>query len=255
MLPLLPPGTTWLMEIAYLVCNNADIISARSRHLYERAPFIEATMPQTGSTGEPIVQFDYILRQPPPRVLKTHLGLKFFERSIRKSGTKVLIPIRNPKDTLVSMYHFYQLVPTLGVFTASWDQFFEHLFVKKRLVFGDYFDFYEAWGRYRTENPDQVLFVRYEDMKRDISEAIRTVTRFLGKSLTEEQVASIKEHTTFESMKKNDNVCPAPEAPRELFFRKGQVGEWVNYFSKSQAEYVDRLVKERLEPLGLHVYD
>ncbi len=124
-------------------------------------------------------------------------------------------------------------------------------FVKKQLIFGDYFDFYEAWWRYKTENPSQVLFVWYEDMKEDVSGIIRAVAEFLGMSLTEEQVKKIMEHTRFESMKLNDSVCPAPQAPREAFFRKGEVGDWRNYFSQAQSEYVDKLFNERLTPLGL----
>ena len=93
----------------------------------------------------------------------------------------------------------------------------------------------------------------YEDLHRDRPRAIRTVANFLGKSMTEEQVQTIKEHTTFESMKKNESLCPAPFAPREMFFRKGEVGDWKNYFSQTQSDYVDTLVRERLTPLGLDV--
>ncbi len=93
----------------------------------------------------------------------------------------------------------------------------------------------------------------YEDIKRNLSGTIRTVAEFLGKSLTEEQVEKIKKHTRFQSMKSNVSVCPAPMAPRESFFRKGEVGDWKNYFSQSQSEYVDKLVNERLVPLGLEI--
>ena len=44
-------GTTWLQEVAYLVCNNADTAKATEKHLYERFPYIEATMAQTGAEG------------------------------------------------------------------------------------------------------------------------------------------------------------------------------------------------------------
>ena len=93
-------------------------------------------------------------------------------------------------------------------------------------------------------------------MKKNISGTIRTVAEFLGKSLTEKQVENmekIKKHTRFQSTKSNVSVCPAPMAPRESFFRKGEVGDWKNYFSQSQSEYVGKLVNERLVPLGLEI--
>lgn len=114
--------------------------------------------------------------------------------------TKVVVPIRNPKDVLVSLYHFYQMLPVLGSFPGTWDEFFQYLYMRKQLFYGDFFDFYQGWWRYKVENPDQVLFVRYEDMKSDITGVIRTLAGFLGKSLTERQVEIIKEHTTFENM-------------------------------------------------------
>ncbi len=246
-------GTTWLQEITYLVCNGADTTKATQRHLYERFPFVEATMSLTGADGEDVIHLDYVLSLPPPRLMKTHLRLHFFETSLKKSGAKVLVSIRNPKDSLVSLFQFYKLLPTFGPLQATWDEFFQELFVKKQLVFGDYFDFYEGWWRYKTENPNQVLFVWYEDMKKNLSGTIRTVAEFLGKSLTEEHVGKIEKHTRFESMKANDSVCPAPMAPREAFFRKGEVGDWKNYFSQAQSEYVDKLVNERLIPLGLEM--
>ncbi len=200
-----------------------------------------------------MVQLDYVLSMPSPRLIKTHLWLNCFEDSLRKSGAKILVAIRNPKDLLVSLYHFYQLVYTLGPFTGSWEEFFDELFLKNQLLYGDYFDYYAAWWRYKTENPNQVLFVWFEDMKKDIRGVIRTIAEFLGKTLTEDQVEKIKRHTGFEAMKKNDSVNPAPQAPRETFFRKGEVGDWKNYFTQSQSDYVDKLVNEKLTPVGLQV--
>ena len=249
----LPSGTTWRQEITYLVCNDADTSKANQSFLYDRFPFIEATLSPTGPDGQNVPQFDYVLSMTSPRLSKTHLPLRFFECSLRQSGAKVLVPIPNLKDLLVSHFHFGKLLPEPATFHGTWNEYFQDLFVKKQLLYEDNFHFYEAWWRYKTENPSQVLFVWYEDLHRDRPRAIRTVANFLGKSMTEEQVQTIKEHTTFESMKKNESLCPAPFAPRKMFFWKGEVGDWKNYFSQAQSDYVDTLVRERLTPLCLDV--
>ena len=42
-----------------------------------------------------------------PRLVKTHLSYEFVNRWVERDGVKTIVPLRNPKDTLVSMYHFY----------------------------------------------------------------------------------------------------------------------------------------------------
>ena len=221
---------------------------AKERYMFERFPYIESTLPLKPNE-EAVAHLDYLLSQNPPRLIKTHLPLSFYKRGLQlQSKAKVIVGVRNPKDTLVSLYNFYKLV--FGNFSGTWDQFFEYLYKKKQLLNCDFFEYYEGWWRYKTENPDQVLFVRYEDMKRDPFAEIRKITAFLGKSLTDEQVAIIKEHTTFDAMKKNEKACPAPQWV-DTYFRKGQIGDWVNYFSQDQSDYVEKEANEKLKALGL----
>ncbi len=204
---------------------------------------------------EPVVQLDYMLAQKPPYLMKTHLPVSCFRRTLEESRAKVIVSIRNPKDVLVSLYHFYRMLPSLGNFPGTWDQFFQSLYVRKQLINGDYFNFYEGWWRYKAKNADQILLVSYEDMKRDVTNVIWTVAGFLGKSLTEEQVFRIKEHTSFDCMKRNNMVRPTPMSQTEIFFRKGQVGDWRNYFSQHQSDYVEKEANDKLKPLCLNVFN
>ena len=60
---------------------------------------------------------------------------------------KVVVVSRNPKDCLVSFYHFYKY-PHFGGFEGDFHEFFE-LYKNKKLVNGDIFDFYLSWNKYR----------------------------------------------------------------------------------------------------------
>ncbi len=83
---------------------------------------------------------DLFAKSDPPRIVKTHLPLRFYKDRLEKSpDIKVIQVIRNPKDSLVSYYHFYRIMMTLGWFNGSWDQFFE-MVKEKDLVWGDYFE-------------------------------------------------------------------------------------------------------------------
>ena len=59
------------------------------------------------------------------------------------------------------------------------------------------------WERRQEEN---ILFITYEEMKKDLAAVIRKVSGFLNKTLTEDDVAKLTEHLTFNNMKNNKAV-------------------------------------------------
>jgi hypothetical protein len=59
-------------------------------------------------TGEDFMQIEHLASIPLPRTLKTHLPFRFISRWVREDGVKTIVTTRNPKDTIVSLYHFNQ---------------------------------------------------------------------------------------------------------------------------------------------------
>uniref|UniRef100_A0A3B4YPD7 Sulfotransferase n=1 Tax=Seriola lalandi dorsalis TaxID=1841481 RepID=A0A3B4YPD7_SERLL len=110
----------------------------------------------------------------------------------------MLVIFRNPKDTLVSFYHFSNNNPVLPV--QSWEYFYSH-FLSGDVPWGSYFDHALAWEK-RIDDPN-VMIVTYEELKQDLSEGVRQISSFFGFSLTEAQVHQIAEGSTFTAMKES----------------------------------------------------
>lgn len=107
---------------------------------------------------------------------------------------------------------------------------------------------------WNKRNDDNVLFLKYEDMKKDMPATIHKCSKFLGieHTVTAEDVARLCDHLTFDRMQKNPavNLEPIIYAGDEpgvdrndkdvvKFIRKGQIGDWKNYMSNELSERFD----------------
>ena len=154
----------------------------------------------------------------------------YFRQQIALGQVKVILLIRDPKDTMTSYYHFYRLVMS---YSGTWDQFFE-MIKENQLIYGDYFDWYADWAKIREL--ENVLCIRYEDIKNDHIGTVNKIARFIGKQLSDEKLLTIIEATTFTRMKNNPSTNqinnPAFDQSKGQFMRKGQIGDWKNYFNQ-----------------------
>ena len=107
----------------------------------------------------------------------------YFKDKISKGKPKVIYIVRNPKDTLVSQFHFYNTRE--GITIPTFSDFFE-LHRYDKIVFGDYFDHVIPWWTNREQ--DNIMIIKYEDLKTDHKGSVRKMAKYLGKQLTDEQV-------------------------------------------------------------------
>ncbi|NWT08059.1 ST6B1 Sulfotransferase, partial [Vireo altiloquus] len=109
----------------------------------------------------------------------------------------ILVLVRNPKDTAVSYYHFYNKLPLLPSF-ASWDEYFAD-FMNGKLTWGSYFDYLVEWNKY-IDN-ETIMIISYEELKEDPILGMKKIASFFGFSLCEEDFSRIAKKTSFEAMK------------------------------------------------------
>ena len=107
---------------------------------------------------------------------------------------------------------------------------------------------------------ENILFLKYEDMKADLRGTVKSISQFMGYSLDETVIDRIAEQSTFENMRSDPSANPDSLSSVKAkvtkdstpFLRKGIVGDWKNQFSDEQsarldAEYAKRMAGSALE--------
>ncbi|XP_042345981.1 amine sulfotransferase-like isoform X2 [Plectropomus leopardus] len=191
-------GTIWMQQILLLLEAKGDLTAISQNENYSNGdlvPWIEL-----------IGNRETFITAPSPRLRVTHLQLHLMPSAISQRKGKVIYVARNPKDVLVSYFHFHKLANMLET-PRDFDDFFEK-FMSGDVYGGRWFDHIKTW--YSHKEDMNILFITYEEMIQDLQSAVERISLFLGKELTDEQLADVVKHSTFNSMRK------IPQANYEL---------------------------------------
>ncbi|XP_053545900.1 sulfotransferase 2B1-like [Bombina bombina] len=236
-------GTTWMMEILSLIKTNGDPTWIKTVPNWDRVPWIEAP-----GVGEKLQTANGN-----PRLITSHLGRHIFCKSFSSSNAKVIYTIRNPKDVLVSFYHFARMSAFFKD-PESFDQFIND-FLSGNVGYGSWFDHVKGWMEFAGK--ENFMLHSYEDMQKDLRGSIKKIAKFIGKELEEETLESIVQNVTFENMKENcmANFSLLPDLymdqKKSPFMRKGISGDWKNHFTVAQNEYFDQIYKEKMKDFNM----
>ncbi|XP_038260107.1 sulfotransferase 1C2-like [Dermochelys coriacea] len=240
-------GTTWIQEIVDMIQQDGDLEKCKRAPVHRRHPFIEWARPPQPSGVEQAEAM------PSPRTLKTHLPIKLLPPSFWEQQCKFLYVARNAKDCMVSYYHFQRMskvVPDPG----PWHEYFER-FMAGKVGWGPWHDHVKGW--WKVKDKHCVLFLFYEDMKKDPKREIQKVAQFLEKNLDQELLEKIVYHTSFDVMKDNPMANRSGVALSIMdqsispFMRKGTVGDWKNHFTVAQNERFDEDYEEKMTGTNL----
>jgi len=256
-------GTTWVQNIVACIFRNG-------KPFYTFLEFMMGT-PYLEMVGVKAVE---MMKR--PGAIKVHLPYGLTPRS---TEAKYIFVARNPKDTLVSFYHHTENIPGYNFKDGAFDDYFE-LFIDGKVDYGDYFDCLLSW--YEHRNDPNVLFITYEQLKKDPRTYVLKIAEFMDpkykKALLENDERVLNDvihHTSFSYMKEHmmkalnemlslpkESIINHPDLPPEMrellqkdvfeskdtkntFFRKGVVGDWKNYFSPSQSARLEKKYRER----------
>ncbi|XP_066300508.1 sulfotransferase 1B1-like isoform X2 [Branchiostoma lanceolatum] len=235
-------GTNWIMEIVNKLMRAAGKTDVQTKDM----PWsLESTFQQYGKPNHVILE-----DQPSPRIIHTHLPWHLAPKMISspKGKVKAIVLMRNPKDTALSWYHFdRKLLPSVGVqHTLPLDEYLQ-CFLDGKAERGDFYDHALGWWKMRDD--PHFLFLKYEDMNKDLSSAVVKIKEFLDISLDDVTTASIVESCTFSSL--TSAWAESGNQIKTLIARKGVVGDWKNTFTAAQSKAYDAKYRERLEGTGL----
>nr|QNH68007.1 sulfotransferase-like protein 4 [Brachionus rotundiformis] len=227
-------GTTWTEEIVWLVENNLDFEKASTVSHTDRVLFLDE---------KPLDQSEQALS---PRVFKTHLTFEYLPDQV-ETNAKVIYVMRNPKDMLVSFFHFAKWIKGFS-FSGKFDAILD-LFLQDKIIYGNWCEHVNQF--FANSN---VLFITFEDLIEEPFETTEKIASYLGKKLSNEQIQSLVEFTSFKQMRKNSSFCfqetdkNSEHNQLDLFFRKGEIGDWVNYFDEQMSSKLENKLKNELNP-------
>uniref|UniRef100_K7FJ12 Sulfotransferase n=1 Tax=Pelodiscus sinensis TaxID=13735 RepID=K7FJ12_PELSI len=211
-------GTVWMLEILSLIRSNGDPSWCRTVPNWERGPWYETILGLRMAQGNRS-----------PRIISSHLPIQLFAKSFFRSKAKVVYTVRNPKDVLVSLYHFAQIFRPYKE-PGRMDQFLE------RFLEGDG----ECRGgggwhcsapTWRAPGGGLATDPRpYSPPPQDLRGSIQRICRFLGRELEDQALDAVVANASFQAMKQNkmSNFSLSPsfllDQSKKSFLRKGGAG-------------------------------
>lgn len=237
-------GTTLTQEIVYLVMT-LDFEKANSVQLDDRFPIIDVK-----NDKFPYYRgVKHVEQMQSPRMVKAHAHFDFLPEQLQNGKGRIIYLARNPKDVITSYFHLLQWLNELRDYNDTWPKFFNSFVEGKAL--------HCPWPRHvlkywERRNDSNVLFLKYENLIKDLPNGVRTIAKFLGKEISDENVARICDHCSVQNMKTNENVNLSywrefknvNDEAGGGFINKGKSGVWKHILSPEESEKIDVLLKE-----------
>ncbi|XP_070298640.1 sulfotransferase 6B1 [Salvelinus sp. IW2-2015] len=101
--------------------------------------------------------------------------------------------------------------------------------------------FFESCGMHKVgcTSLNSTLFIL-----QNLGQGVQQISKFFGFPLTEEQVQTIAGQSTFNAMKDSSKNTHGKHG--NVFFRKGEVGDWKNHLSEAQSKQMDEKFEKHL---------
>lgn len=220
---------------------------------HELVPFIEYTVYGNAPSHVPNLS-----NMTEPRLFGTHIPFHALAKSIKESNSRIIYICRNPLDTFVSSWIFLNKIKPEHLPEFELGEAFEK-YCKGIIGFGPTWNQMLGYWKESIARPSKVLFLKYEDLKKDANFHVKRIAEFLGCLFTFEEerdgmIESIIKLCSFEKMKEleaNKSRTFARNFKRKHLLRKAEMGDWVSYLSPEMGEKLSQIMEEKLSGSGL----
>lgn len=189
-------GTTWMQHVVYeVLLRGKGNLVASGTAMYAVSPWIEALK------SVPIEQAPTVGTERPSRIIKTHLPAELCPWS---PEARYVYVARHPVSCFASCIDF--VTTNAGAMAPSLPLFEEWYTRQDMMWWGSWANHIKGWWN-RSREEKNVLFVYFEDMKRDLPATIRQVAAFLGmKPLSDTEIQAIAEKCGFAYMQEHQEA-------------------------------------------------
>lgn len=250
-------GTTWLKALLYALVNRASQSPRGLDHPllnsspHDLVPFLELKVYVDHQVPD-------LTALPSPRLFSTHLPVGSLPTSMRETGCKIVYLCRDPKDTCISLWHFANKLRPQHKGKISLEEAFDK-FCKGVSLNGPFWDHVLEYWKHSLENPGKICFLKYENLKEKPIFHLKRLAEFCGCPFSKkeenqgvaEDILKLCSFDNLSNLDVNKNGKLSSGEENKSFFRKGEVGDWINYLSPSMIERMDKITQEKFSPWGL----
>ncbi len=216
-------GITWFQHLMSGILYDVDLSTIRFGEINDLVPDVHYK--------------SHYAKKISPMFFKSH-------NTPKPEYRNVIYIIRDGRDVTVSFFHHYR------------QKFAEDIDYTK-IINGDYANkttwanHVEAW----LKNPfnANLLIIQYEHLLNDTVNTLKSVCKFINKTVMEEKLRKIIELSSFKNLKQKESSwgMDNPSWPlKNTFFRKGVIGDYKNELSKENMEHFLSISKQTLTKLN-----
>ncbi|RZC73508.1 hypothetical protein C5167_048988 [Papaver somniferum] len=217
-------GTTWLKALPFAIMNKYHFNTATLKQNHPLLtinphlllPFLDNVYSTDKNPDLACFSVNNLL-------LATHFPLASLFQCIKDSKCKLVYICRDPKDTVVSYWHFIAKIRTKNMENISLEEFYKQ-FCDGVVEYGSFWDHVLGLAQ----------FLGYPFSAEEENEG---VVEELLKLCSFDHLSNLEAN-------KNGKV-PVLEIGCSAFFRRGEVGDHVNYLTPAMIERLDKITEEK----------
>ncbi|VDI81674.1 Hypothetical predicted protein [Mytilus galloprovincialis] len=262
-------GTHWVHEIISMLVDHTTEYNSRDATLKIHLDFM--------------TDFQLLESETRRRILHSHLPWSFLPSKHKDEKAKVVYVNRNPKDRHASQYNWLKQMNGVPP-DFTWKQYYEDMVINGNqfCIYTYYWYVTGATSEAGSANPSGALeittsfwwdrlltgwfnytkemtkaarsyknvhCVLFEDLKLHPIETIKHIAEFLEVPFDDQFIAEVADKNVFRKLKdyKQDASVAVSRNYKSVLFRKGEIGDWKNWFTVSQNEQFDAMYKKEMK--------